>query len=160
MCLLVNWSGLWFGVVRPEHSPQCHCGLNCEYCDVYSFMSFAVLTSHNALCCVFSLHQLLLSVSFTAWEQSIRWISWSMYMCPSTPHCHSTWQRRWTEHCTVYIWCLHMSLTPKVIDLKIAFNCSVLEYSHSSEDVLTLYLVCMVTMDQTTCNTVLKCAHS
>ena len=27
--------------------------------------SFAVLTTHNALCCVFSLHQLLLSVNCT-----------------------------------------------------------------------------------------------
>ena len=41
-----------------------------------------------------------------------------------------------------------MSLTATVIDLKIAFNCSVIEYSHGSEDVLTLYLVCTVTMDQ------------
>ena len=41
-----------------------------------------------------------------------------------------------------------MSLTAKVIDIGIAFNCSVLEYSHNSEDVLTLYLVCTVTMDQ------------
>ena len=41
-----------------------------------------------------------------------------------------------------------MSLTANVIDIRIAFNCSVVEYSHSSDDVLTLYLVCMVTMNQ------------
>ena len=50
-----------------------------------------------------------------------------------------------------------MSLTANVIDIKIAFSCSVLEYSHSSEDVLTLYLVCMVTMDQPLVTRYLKC---
>ena len=50
-----------------------------------------------------------------------------------------------------------MSLTAKVIDIRIAFNCSVLEYSHSSEDVLTLYLVCMVIMDQPLITRYLKC---
>ena len=41
-----------------------------------------------------------------------------------------------------------MSLTAKVINIRIAFNCSVLGYSHRSENVLTLYLVCTVKMDQ------------
>ena len=65
-------------------------------------------------------------------------------MCPSTVTAHA----RGGGLSTAQYTCSHMSLTAKVIDIKIAFNCSVLEYSHSSEDVLTLYLVCTVTMDQ------------
>ena len=103
MCLLVNWSGLWFGVVRHEHSPQCDCELNCNrvlWCLQFCLpLQSLQHTMHYVVCfhcinCCFLLIALRILHSMGLLIYTV---------CPSTPHCHSTWQTRWTEHCTVYM---------------------------------------------------------
>ena len=103
MRLLVNWSGLWFGVVRHEYSPSITVDwIVIEYCDVYSFV--VLCSPYNTQCimlCVF----IASTVAFCElhWKFFIWWVPDLYTVCPSTPHCHSTRQTRWTEHCTVYM---------------------------------------------------------